>query len=199
MKYPADTMRSDMYNYAWASRRFWNNFEKPAIFGEAGANLTYFPPGDRRYHTSYHNQIWACLSNGLAATPVWWDYPVLTAEDWDQLKILAGFVSDIDLANNPYKPLIVSAEGVDLFVMGTGNDAFGWGRSYEQDDISGATLRIRGLADHSYTVTWHDTWSGEMIGSPRVRSRNESLELQVPEMQQPHADVAFKIRMPSQD
>ncbi len=28
-----------------------------------------------------------------------WDYPVLTDDDWDQLKNLAGFVSDLDLAN----------------------------------------------------------------------------------------------------
>ncbi|NND34438.1 MAG: DUF5060 domain-containing protein, partial [Saprospiraceae bacterium] len=66
LRYPQDTMRSDMYNYAWASRRFWQNFTKPAIFGEAGADLSYFHRNDPRYHEAYHNAIWASLSNGLA-------------------------------------------------------------------------------------------------------------------------------------
>lgn len=34
MKYPKDSLRSAMYNYAWASKRFWGAFEKPAIFLE---------------------------------------------------------------------------------------------------------------------------------------------------------------------
>ena len=124
-KYPEDTMRSAMYNYGWASKRFWDNFEKPAIFGEAGADLAYFSPNDSQYHIAYHNQLWASLSNGLAATPIWWDYPVLTDSDWDQLKNLAGFVSDLDLANQPYQPLTATSNGADLYVLGTTNIAFG--------------------------------------------------------------------------
>ena len=194
MKYPEDTMRSAMYNYAWASKRFWDNYEKPAIFGESGASLAYYTTREEEYHISYHNQIWASLSNGLAATPVWWDYPVLTPEDWDQLKNLAGFVSDIDLANQPYKPLKVSSEGVDLYVMGTRNHAFGWGRSYAKEDISGSKLSIQGLADHSYTITWYDTWSGETVKSTQVKSQNGNLVLEVPDMKKAQMDVAFKIR-----
>ena len=104
-EYPKDTMRSDMYNYAWASRRFWDNFEKPAIFGEAGADLTYFKPSSKEYHISYHNQIWATLTNGLAGIPVWWDFTVLNDQDWQQLKHLSVFVSDIDFANLPFNLL----------------------------------------------------------------------------------------------
>ncbi|MCF8335034.1 MAG: DUF5060 domain-containing protein [Bacteroidales bacterium] len=193
-KYPGDSLRSAMYNYAWASRRFWDNFKKPAIFGEAGASLAYFEPEDERYHISYHNQIWACLTSGLAATPVWWSYPELTEQDWDHLKILAGFVSDIDLANKPYRPLKVSANGVDLYVMGTGKNAFGWGRSYQSKDISGFQFTIEGLTDQSYTVVWYDTWSGKKIQSYTESSRNGKLKIQVPEMRKIHPDVAFKIR-----
>lgn len=194
MKYPEDSLRSAMYNYAWASRRFWDHFEKPAIFGEAGANLAYFQPGDENYHISYHNQIWASLSNGLAATPVWWTYTRLTPEDWDQLKILSRFVSDIDFANQPFRPLPVSAEGTDLYVMGTGQEAFGWCRSYMKEDISGSALTIKGLTDKPYTITWYNTWSGNIISSTTERSRNGILLLNVPEMAESHPDIAFKIR-----
>jgi hypothetical protein len=195
MKYPGDTMRSAMYNYAWASRRFWDGFEKPAIFGEAGANLAYYQSDDANYHISYHNQLWASLTNGLAATPIWWDYPVLTEEDWDQLKFLAGFVADIDMANQLYKPLEVSAEGADLYVMGTSKEAFGWGRSYEQDDISGKEFNIHGLDDHAYSILWYDAWSGEILKSNPGQSQNGKMVLKVPHMKKIHPDVAFKIRM----
>jgi hypothetical protein len=194
MKYPEDRMRSAMFNYAWASRRFWDNFEKPAIFGEAGANLAYFDPEEQEYHISYHNQIWATLSNGLAATPVWWDYPVLTDEDWDQLQNLSGFVADIDFANQAYKPLVVSANGSDLYVMGSSTDAFGWGRSYEKENISGSEFQLRGLADQEYTISWYDTWIGEIIKTDTERSRDGLLIFTVPKLKKAHRDVAFKIR-----
>ncbi|NQU87615.1 MAG: DUF5060 domain-containing protein [Mariniphaga sp.] len=194
MKYPQDTMRSAMHNYAWASKRFWDAFEKPAIFGESGAGLAYYSTRDNDYHISYHNQIWASLASGLAATPVWWDYPVLTAEDWDQLMYLSDFVADIDFANLPYKPLKVSANGSDLYVIGTENDAFGWVRSYEKEDISGSNLNIQGLTDNTYKVSWYDTWSGNEIKTIKVKSQNGSMILEVPKMLEAHPDIAFKIR-----
>jgi hypothetical protein len=187
-------MRSAMFNYAWASRRFWDAFEKPAIFGEAGASLAYYSPRDERYHISYHNQIWASLTNGLASTPVWWDYPVLTEGDWDQLHVLAGFVRDIDFANRPYAPVVSEADGADLYVMGSWNDAFGWTRSVEKNDISGAVFHIRGMADLTYTVEWIDSWSGQMVKSDQTEAKGGELILKAPELSDPHPDVSFKIK-----
>ncbi len=193
LQYPQDSMRSAMYNYAWASRRFWDAFEKPAIFGEAGAGLAYYSPRDPRYHESYHNQIWAALTNGLAATPVWWDYPVLTGEDWDQLAVLAGFVREIDFANQPYAPMKAVAEGSDLFVMGTGEDAFGWGRTFVSDDISGSVFTISGLSDLTYRVEWMDPWTGDPVSVTRERCRDGLLILKVPEMPESRPDVAVRV------
>ena len=130
----------------------------------------------------------------MAAIPVWWDYPVLTDQDWDQLKFLAEFVADIDFANQPYKPLTVAAEGADLYVMGTNRDAFGWGRSYKKEDISGSELSIQGLTDDSYTISWYDAWSGQIIKSTTAKPQEGKLVLEVPKMTEVHADVAFKIR-----
>ena len=193
MKYPDDRMRSAMFNYAWASKRFWDGFEKPAIFGEAGASLAYYPVNDPNYHISYHNQLWASLTNGLAATPIWWDYPVLNDGDWDQLKVLSGFVSGIDLANQPYKPLEVSAEGVDLYVMGTSHDAFGWGRSFGKEAISNLEFHIQGLEDYAYSIKWYNAWTGELLKSGTVKALDGELILKVPQMKPAHPDVAFKI------
>ncbi|MFC2089599.1 DUF5060 domain-containing protein, partial [Bacteroidota bacterium] len=195
LKYQNDSLRSAMHNYAWASRRFWDNFEKPSIFGESGAGLAYFNINDPRYHTSYHNQIWASLTNGLAATPVWWDYPVLTAEDWDQLKILAEFVEGIDLANKPFKPMEVECASADVYVMGSGEEAFGWGRAIMSDNISKTSIQLSGMIDGSFDVEWYDPWTGEILGSSRVKSKGGKLLLKVPDITVASGpDVSMKIR-----
>ena len=193
MKYPEDKMRSDMYNFAWASRRFWDSFEKPAIFGEAGANMTYFPARDKEYHISYHNQIWASLSNGLAATPVWWAYDNLNADDWGQLKNLSLFVSDIDLANLPYQTSDISAEGADVFGLNTKTKAFGWTRSYTKENISGSTINIKGLENSTYEILWFEPWIGEYLKAESAVSKNGELILTIPKLTDPHPDIAFKI------
>ncbi len=193
MKYPADTMRSAMYNYAWASRRFWDNFEKPAIFGEAGAGLAYYKIENPKYHIAYHNQIWAALTNGLAATPVWWDYPVLNEQDWQSLKHLSSFVKDIDFANLPFKPVAATANGADVYVMDSGEKAFGWVRSFGKNNASDLQINITKSGDEKYNVVWYDTWTGKEFKKEKVASKNGELEITIPKMNQPHADVAFKL------
>ena len=194
MKYPEDKMRSDMYNFAWASRRFWDGFEKPAIFGEAGADLTYFKPSDKLYHQSYHNQIWAALTNGLSSTPIWWAYDNLNVDDWSQLKNLSRFVSDIDFANLPYKPSNVSSEGADVYGLNTGTKALAWIRSYSNPDVSGSRINIKGLENGEYEILWFDTWKGEYLKAGKAASNNGEMVLTVPKLSETHPDIAFKIK-----
>jgi len=77
--------------------------------------------------------------------------------------------------------------------MGTSNHAFGWGRSYEEDKISGTEFNILGLDDGPYTIIWYDTWSGDLLKSATKKSQNKSLVLEVPKMDEAQLDVAFKI------
>lgn len=193
MKYPNDTMRSGVYNYAWASQRFWKDFEKPAIFGESGANLEYYQPRDPNYHIHYHNTLWATLSNGLAGIPVWWDYPVLNEQDWQQLKIVSEFVTDIDFASEPFKPAKCAAEGADFYVMDSGKNSFGWARSYTNINSSGMKLTFSKPGKATYSVLWFDTWTGETLKTETVNSKNDELTLIVPALKTPHPDIAFKI------
>ncbi len=193
MKYPEDKMRSDMYNFAWASRRFWDAFEKPAIFGEAGADLTYFPPKDKEYHISYHNQIWASLSNGLAATPVWWAYDNLNADDWEQLNHLSTFVSDIDFANLPYNISDINSEGADVFGLDAGSKAFGWIRSFAKTDVSSSKINIKSLENGEYEILWFETWEGKYLNTEKAVCRNGEMVLSVPKLMEAHQDIAFKI------
>jgi len=193
MKYPEDKMRSDMYNFAWAGRRFWNGFEKPAIFGEAGADMTYFPPKDKLYHISYHNQIWAALTNGLSSTPVWWAYDNLNSDDWSQLKHLSKFVSDIDFANLPFKLSEISSDGADVYGLNTKSIAFGWTRSFTKENLSGSKINIKGLENNEYEIVWYDVWKGEYFKTEKVVLTNGQMVLTVPELSEVHLDVAFKI------
>jgi len=125
---------------------------------------------------------------------VWWDYPVLTEGDWDQLSHLSKFVADIDFANLPFKPLSSTASGADIYVMGTGKEAFGWVRTFEKEDISGSELLIHGLADGSCKVAWYDTWNGKVFQTKTEKPEGGNLNLTVPKLPETHADVAFKIR-----
>jgi hypothetical protein len=194
LKYPEDTLRSAMYNYAWAARRFWDeNFMKPAIFGESGAEWEYYHRDSREYRLVYHNAIWASLSNGLAGIPVWWDYTFLTEEDWKKLSYLVRFVDDIDFANLPFEPANVSAGGADVYVMDAGNLAFGWLRSYE-NHAAGTSVVLEKEGNDRYTVFWYDTWEGRVIETEKLLSGGGRLEFSVPDRFRVNPDVAFKIR-----
>ena len=191
-EFPSDSLRSDMYNFAWASRRFWDKFAKPAIFGEAGADLTYYKPGTKEYHLSYHNQIWASLSNGLACTPVWWAFDILKEEDWVQLRHLGEFVSDIDFGNLRYEPAVAEAENTDVYLLDSGDKAFGWLRTYTNPKVDGTRISLSKIAGN-YEVQWFDTWTGRTVKTEKVPSRNGKLQLTVPALDHQCQDIALKI------
>lgn len=194
LKYPEDSLRSAMYNYAWAARRFYDNFKKPSIFGESGAEWEYFKRNDKRYREVYHNAIWASLTNGLAGIPVWWDYTFLTAEDWEQLRNLSGFVDDIDFANLLWEPATATAEGADIYMMDAGNKSFGWLRSYKKENVGGTKITLSKKGKGKFEVTCFDTWTGKTIKTEKVKVKRGKLLLTAPETKTKQPDIAFKIR-----
>jgi len=193
MKYPEDSLRSALHNYVWATQRFWNNFEKPAIFGEAGNGWSYFKKDQEKYRIMYHNVIWGTLVNGLAGIPVWWSYTYMTEQDWQHLQHLSDFVEDIDFANLPYKPTNASALGTDVYVMDSGDHAIGWGRTWNKDDLSGTKIQIEKPGSGKFEVEWYNTWTGQIIKTENVNSKNGMLEIKVPKMKIANPDVAFKL------
>ena len=192
VKYPDDSLRSSLYNYAWATQRFWENFDKPAIFGEAGADLAYFKRDDPEYHEAYHNAIWATLSNGLAGIPVWWEFRHLSERDWDHLSYLADFVNNIDFANLKFRPTSVTADGTDAYGMVSDQGGFGWARTYDQAEIGKIDLRIQ-VPEGKYQVTWYDTWEGKNIKTIQVSSNQDFLTVTIPRLPVPRKDIAYKI------
>ena len=182
-----------MYNFAWAAHRFWDSFEKPAIFGEAGADLTYFKPGSREYHISYHNQIWASLANGLAGTPVWWAYDIMKSEDWEQLKHLSEFAAVLDISKLPYKPAEAEAAGADVYVMDGGTSAFGWLRSYEKATGGSKKITITKPGTGTFIVSWYDCWTGKTVKTEKASCKDGRMMLSAPLSGLGHPDLAFRI------
>jgi hypothetical protein len=189
-----------MHNYAWASRRFWENFAKPALFGEAGADLAYFEAKQEAYHDTYHNAIWATLTNGLAGIPVWWQFPHVSARDWDHLQHLATFVSGIDLANQPYDLATIQAHGADAYALNADALAFGWIRSHTSDNIGGTSIEIQGLGRESceVSVAWFDTWRGVVTSTETHAVKEGRLSMVAPALSVGHPDIAFKVNRVSQ-
>ncbi|MFW6290378.1 MAG: DUF5060 domain-containing protein [Mariniphaga sp.] len=194
LKYPGDSLRSAMYNYAWAARRFFDNFKKPSLFGESGAEWEYFNRNDERYRKVYHNALWATLTNGLAGVPVWWDYTFLTQDDWKHLSHIAEFVEDIDFASLPFEPADAVAGGADIYVMDAGSEAFGWLRAYEKEDASEITISLDKKQNGNFIVYWFDTWKGLQIEQQKVKVKNGKLKLSVPVLKNKQPDIAFKIK-----
>ena len=65
----------------------WAAFEKPLFIGETG-NVT---DAD-----AYRKALWSTLANGIASTPIWWDYTKADADMFAQMKSFSKFVGQID-------------------------------------------------------------------------------------------------------
>ena len=77
--------------------------------------------------------------------------------------------------------------------MDAGDKAFGWARSISNQNIGKAKFITTKPGDADYTISWFDTWSGNIIKSDEVKSVNGKLDLIVPELKDQNRDIAFKI------
>ena len=117
----------------------------------------------------------------------------MTEQDWQHLQYLSHFVADIDFANLPYKPAEASASGTDVYVMDSGDHAFGWGRSWNKENVSETKIQIEKSGNGKFKVEWYDTWTGETIKTEKISAGNGTLEITVPKIKNAKPDVAFKI------
>ncbi len=199
-KYPSNPMRSSMYAYEYITQKFRQEFEKPSIFGEAGYTNSYgnYSPGSANYTAAYHNSIWVSWANGIAATPIWWDYKLLGDKDFDQLAAFAKFITNqmdyLDLAHKIYHPVEVSSLYTDTYIMARDTVAFGWSRQIDGMAISGKSFSINGLEDLTYSVDYYNTWTGDYLQSDLLIVEGGSAEIMVPAFPNDNPDVAFIIK-----
>jgi hypothetical protein len=196
--YTGNPLRSSMANYAFGAARFWQNFDQPAIFGEAGWDWVFVDVNSPDYSKLYHNALWVSLTNGLAATPIWWVWnDPLDKEDWQQMAHFSKFVKNIDFINESREPFSDSTDELDLFGMKSESTAFGWIRLADNPDISNTKLHINGDFNKNisvWAITYFNTWSGDTLDVHIRPNLDGVLYDQTPQLDAPHPDVAFTAR-----
>jgi hypothetical protein len=199
--YPGNPYRSSLYNFAFAAQRFWTNFIKPAIFGEAGANSYAqrygINSGTPEYTAIYHNSIWASMTNGLSMTPVWWDYPILSNNDFMQLSHFRTFADVTDFRKICTDHAEFQTDDYDLFIMTSDSNAIGWVRQVYGDDVAGTQVKIENALNDqilSYEMRYFNTWTGN-FEQTRIRPYVDGTLLEIlPSTSNNSPDIAFSMK-----
>jgi hypothetical protein len=191
--FAGDPLRSSMWIYHQVAQSFWNDFNKPGEYGEAGATDSYggYQPGSIEYTTTYHNSIWASWSSGISMTPLWWDYSILRNADFEQLKAFSQVAPLVDYANEYTAPLIMTASSCDAFGIGNTHLMYGWIRDINGYSVSNKILAIQTTADTSWHFRWYNTWTGSLIIETYEASMNGYLEVDIPETGTIVPDMAY--------
>jgi hypothetical protein len=197
-KYPGNSLRSSAYTYYKVAKQQWNDFEKPAIFGEAGYTNSYgnYPAGSAEYTAMFHNALWASLCGGLAAIPLWWDFgskQLMTADVMNQMHIFSQIARDYNYGYQNFNPYEIIAAGCDVYAMRSNTSIFGWVREEYGSAVKGHILQFKALEDTSYQITWYNTWTAEMIGQNFIVGIDTLVSINVPETAGEIPDAAFFI------
>ena len=195
-EFGGNPMRSSMYLYHRLSQDFWTNFDKPAIFGEAGYTDSYgnFDPGTEDYLKAYHNSLFASWSSGIAATPVWWDFGLMNGNMLDAMQAFGSIAGRINYTAQSLAYHEIDVEGCDGYAMVGDTLAFGWLREQFGNAVSGKVISLNGLTDGAYTVEWYDAWSGALLLENFRPVSGGNLAGQVPSLDASIPDVAFIVR-----
>jgi len=196
--YSGNTLRSSMYNYAEASQRLWTRFEKPSIFGEAGADWVHVDLYSPDYTAMYHNAIWASLTNGMATTPYWWTFTnPITDDEREQMLYLSKFVADINFVGQSKNHFEAINNTYDLYGMHGDSTAFGWIRQVKALDIAGNQFDLENILNPLipvYAIRYFNTWTGENLTMHIRPYVNGLFRDKIPEIARGIPDVAFKIK-----
>jgi hypothetical protein len=195
-KYLANPLRSSAYTYFMLARQFWNNFDKPAIFGEAGYLDSYgdFVAGSDEYTAMFHNALWASWAGGMAATPVWWAFDskqIMTSEVMEQMRCFAEVARDYNYAGQNFEPYLLAADNCDVYAMRSDSSIFGWIREEYGKAVKKHIIQFKALRDTSYSITWYDTWTAKKIAESYLVGVDTLVTMTVPEAAGEIPDVAF--------
>ena len=202
-KYSGDPVRSSYWTYRNVARQLWSDFNKPGIFGEAGAGAGSMyadvVDGSADYAEIYHNAIWASWASGLAFTPVWWEMnnrSLMSDLVFAQMQAFSSVSGDLPYSRNNLQLNRVSATDCDAFGMYSDSLGFGWIRKII-GALENEPINIEDLSDGTYLLNWHNTWSGALISSDIVVSAYGELIDSIPDGQYSEPDIAYTLRSTS--
>jgi len=198
--YPKDPYRSSYWTYRNVTRQLVSQFDKPCIFGEAGASSSSMyasiTNGSADYALVYHNAIWASWACGLATTPIWWsmsDRSLMTDIVFERMAAFSKVVKGINYAYINFQFSTIKVDSADAFLMEADTIGFGWARSWNDKDISYRLTRMNGLEDGTFQIQWYNTWSGDLMQLDTSVSVYEMLNSETPTTVDGRKDLAFKI------
>ena len=194
--FPANPLRSSAYTYHNVANQLFSGFDKPAIFGEAGATNSYgdFAAGTEEYTAMFHNGLWAGWAGGLAVTPVWWSFTskqVMTADVMEQMHTFSEITRDYNYAYQNFAPYSMQAGDSDVYAMRSDTSIFGWIREAHGKSVKNKILQFKALRDTSYEVSWYNTWTGEKISRDFIVGVDTLVTISVPESIGDYPDAAF--------
>lgn len=198
--YSNDPLRSSLWIYGNIAQQFRQHFNKPGIYGEAGYTDNYgnFTAGSADYIKMYHNALWVTWANGLAATPLWWDFgtkSIFTTNLMAQILAFSKIVHGIDYAHIAFNPTTVTVPDCDAYAMAGDSVAFGWIRDIKGGNVSEKLFILKGLAANApYSIKWLNPWTGDAIKTNSRVSQDGQLIDQIPRLSQSLSDIAFIIR-----
>ncbi len=191
---PDNLLWSSIQNFAFAARRFWNSFPKPAIIGEAGVlyELQRMPQAP----IAYHNALWTCLTNGLAMTPFWWKLDQVDASLLARMRPFSKFVAGVDFIHESKRHFESSTDRFDLFGMHGDSTAFGWVRDRKGGKINGSLYSFDDVLKFSqpiYKIDYYDPWQGQWFGSRIATTIGGKIMDKIPKPGADVPDVAFRL------
>jgi hypothetical protein len=184
------------------TQTMWSHGNKPNWVGEFGV------AGNEYYPELFHNSIWAALGAGAALTPAEWNggsWGEMTPEMLADTARLAQFVSDLPLAAWNPSPLEIASSDPQVRAWGVAGKPGGlfWVQdiSLEGKSIAevrsgltgrkGVVLKLRGLAEGTYTIRPFDTAKGEYLTAFDVTcSEGMPCTVALPEFK---GDMAFRV------
>ena len=198
--YRNDPFRSSYWTYRNVTRQLVSQFDKPCIFGEAGAssNSMYasITDGSADYALVYHNAIWASWACGLATTPIWWsmsDRSLMTDIVFDRMAVFAKVVNGINYAYTNFQFMPMKVDSTDAFFMEADTIGFGWTRSWNSKSITNRLTRMNGLENGTFQIQWFNTWSGDLMQLDTSVSVYAMLNGATPTTVDDRKDLAFKV------
>lgn len=183
--------------------------DRPALFAEFGVATDDWrenPDGERDRSFFYlHHGLWASALSGLSGTVMaWWWEGIHAREGYRRYAPLARFVSDIPWttaglkASSPTPSVpcvrVVGLQGAECAYLWLYDTRSPWrARSSETEPppaIAGLRVKLSGLKDGSYRVSWFDTATGASRPAQAVTVRDGAVEIAAPEFR---GDTAAKV------
>lgn len=187
-----------------------NTYNKPILITEFGGSP--MAAGLEHLTVEQHAAIWSGVCVPLAGTPMFWWWQVIDENNlYPRYTAVKKFMADVDPRDLAAKEVSAKLELTNkesankgmlqqFAALCTTSPTEGRGYIYpvvfdrsgaEQPEVKGLTLRIEGVQNGIYRVSFHETERGDQTRKFDVRSDGESIAIPVPTFKK---DCAFKLK-----